>query len=155
MNLPNEVWIQIFSFLELNDICKSIKLVCKTWNKYSLAQRCSMQISLLNIQKQPLDCLNKVNSIIQQVNHFSKTITKLELIHTLACNVHVTQLIQWCPRLTHLSIRDSERLGDNFLKQLSNSSIASNLQLLDIRGCRKVSNKGLEFIASKCLAIQK
>ena len=64
------------------------------------------------------------------------------------------QICVLCPNLQQIVLTNSCLVGNQGLHSLSNSNVSKTLKVLDICGCSRIDDKGVEFILKHCLSLE-
>lgn len=167
-DLPEELVLVIFSYLNLAELCKTAALVCKLWLHYSRSPVLRQKLSLSELTI-PMNHFDELRAVI--VTHFPflkhlylQRRTKLTLV---ACRA----LARVCPHLQCLSLAScgpvtKEELDEfaTFCPQLRDINLEEcavtdecievlaklPLQRLNACHCTRLTDLGLKFLATDC-----
>ena len=167
-DLPVELVLKIFSYLNLAELCKTTALVCKLWLHYSRSPVLRQKLSLSEITI-PINHFDELSAVIVAHFPFLKHLylqqkTKLTLV---ACRV----LARVCPYLQCLSLASCETVTKEelnefatFCPELRDINLEAcavtdeclevlsklPLQRLNACYCTHLTDRGLKFLATDC-----
>jgi len=146
-DLPEELILNIFSFLTLKELCKHVALVCKLWLYYSRCPLLWQRLSLLETSR--ITSLEELSEFIQShcplLKHlYLQPRTELTL-H--GCNI----LAQSTPHLQSLSLSFCDQITKETLNQFVTNCPA--LRDINLEGCDVTDRclEGLEKLPLKKL----
>lgn len=135
--LPEELILNIFSFLTLRELCKHVALVCKLWLYYSKCPILRQRLSLLENSR--ITSLEELSDFIQSNCPLLKHLylqPKTELTLHGCC-----VLAQSCPHLQSLSLSFCDQITKETLNEFV--TFCPNLRDINLEGC-PVTDKCLE-----------
>lgn len=165
--LPEELILKIFSFLSLQELCKTISLVCKLWLFYSRCPVLWQRLSLLETSR--FNSIEEVSDFILSncplLKHlYLQPRTELTLLgcsvlakacphlHSLSLSFcdHITketldEFVTFCPHLRDINLEGCV-VTDSALEGLDKLP----LQKLNASHCTHLTDCGLNFLATEC-----
>ncbi|KAK3875943.1 hypothetical protein Pcinc_019219 [Petrolisthes cinctipes] len=166
--LPSEVLLHVFSFLSVEEVCRSVAPVCRAWR--DLAADPSLW-TYLTFHYSVTD--EQVKEIVSR----APRLLHLSLVGYQDGNVILTQVADTCPRLRHLTLRFCGNVTEEALAamtegcpdlrhlNLEGSQMSSELCYIKIAGlthlthlnlshCHCLDDPGLLAIATRCCHLQ-
>ncbi|XP_020618604.1 F-box/LRR-repeat protein 2-like [Orbicella faveolata] len=127
--LPEELIINIFSFLTVQELCKYVSVVCKLWLHYS---KCPLLRQKLSLEKS-----NRVFSL-EEISDFIKStcplLKELCLQPRTELSLHGCSILaQSCPYLQALSLSFCDQVTGHILGQFV--TFCPNLRDMNLAGC--------------------
>ena len=167
-DLPVELVLKIFSYLNLPELCKTTALVCKLWLYYSRSPVLRQKLSLSELTI-PMNHFGELSAVI--VTHFPflkhlylQQKTKLTLVACRAlarvcpylqclslasCETvtkeELNEFATFCPQLRDINLEECA-VTDECLEVLPNLP----LQRLNACHCIHLTDRGLKFLATDC-----
>ena len=165
--LPEEIVINIFSFLTVQELCKYVSVVCKKWLHYSKCPLLRQRLSFLESNRE--FSLEEISDFIRSKCPLLKDLclqprTELSLY---GCSI----LAQSCPFLQTLSLPFSDQVTGNILDQfvtfcpnlrdmnLEGCAVTDHcleglskllLRKLNVSHCTHLTDNGLKFLSTEC-----
>ena len=181
MNLPNELFIQIYLYLTSSP--------SSLFNLAMTSHRCAMTALPILYSRPPLQCISQVdqwiNTITTRQGYFNyanwvrrinfgleglkSSITdaectavgwcpKLEKISLSGCTFvtdeGVKKIAEGCLNLVGVDLSDNTLITNASLRHLSNS-LGSRLITLNLSGCRQIKDDGIKEIAESCTYLRR
>ena len=166
--LPDELIVDIFSYLSLRQLCKSVALVCKLWLSYSrnplLWQRLSLEETRCFASLESLSILIRLHCpflkhlILQPKSELNLNdcrviaqscplLQSLSLSFCLQMNKEILrEFVTFCPKLCDVDLEGCVSVNDDCLQLLENIP----LRKLNAAHCTSLTNNGLMFLSRKC-----
>lgn len=166
--LPDEVLLYVFSFLSVEEVCRSVAPVCRTWRDLaadpSLWTSFAFQYSVTDEQVQEL--VSKAPRLVhlelqshqngeELLTHVASTCPRLEHLTVKFCQ-NVTEeamaaMVQGCPDLRHLNLEGSQMTSGQCYIRISGFT---NLIHLNLSHSSCLDDLGLLAIATHCCQLQ-
>lgn len=166
--LPAEVLLHVFSFLSVEEICRSVAPVCRAWRDFAADP--SLWTSLV-FQKSVTD--EQVQEVVSRaprlvhlelkshqdgeklLTHVASTCPKLQHLTVKFCQ-NVTEealaaMVQGCPDLKHLNLEGSQMTSGHYGIRIFGFT---NLIHLNLSHSRCLDDLGLLDIATRCCQLQ-
>lgn len=124
--LPEELILNIFSFLTVQELCKYVALVCKLWLHYS---RCPLLWQKLSFSESK----QVINGLSDFIKSNCSLLKELCLAKTELSLPYCSDLAQSCPHLQTLSLSFCDPVTRIILDQFV--TFCPNLRDLDLAGC--------------------
>ncbi|XP_047739800.1 F-box/LRR-repeat protein fbxl-1-like [Hyalella azteca] len=166
--LPDDVWLEIFSYLSPKELSVSVLPVCHRWNNLGhhsslwkkiefgtyVAEKLNMYIDLVkrhhNIQS--IECFDCQKEFIEHVVTLCPNLIHLSLPHATVTKYTMKALVKCCPRIMSLDLSANEviRSRDTFLPIFS----LHQLQTLKLNSCKWVTSSFVSRLVTSCKGLQ-
>lgn len=165
--LPEELILKIFSFLPLQELCKTVALVCKLWLYYSRCPLLWQRLSLLEINR-----IISFEELTEFIVSNCPLLKHLYLQPRTALTLHGSSVLaQSCPHLQSLSLSFCDQVTKETLNEfvtfcphlrdinLEGCAVTDKclegldklpLQKLNASHCTHLTNSGLKFLSTEC-----
>lgn len=97
-DLPQELLLEIFKYLPIEDLNSRVKLVCKRWRK--IASTCHLYPSALVISRR-----SNPKTIFHLLTTCNETLTKIEFQNVHETGIATSLSLNWWPNLKTLSLK--------------------------------------------------
>lgn len=169
-NLPEELILEILSFISLKELCFSIPLVCKKWKDFATSPFLWLHLdfnetkylttdSLYNIicikcpllKRLSLRCRNDLSACqMQDIAKASPLLQKLSLAFCSQIDRKIiSTFTEYCPALQDINLEGCD-ITDDCMTDLS----VLPLRRISVSHCVQLSDDGLKTLATSCIHIR-